>query len=61
MDHTKKDYEAPQLTVVEFRTECGYANSTPAKYQLGLSSGRGQKSLEDRTDGGNWGNSDGWF
>ena len=55
---TRKQYEAPQLTVVTFKTEQGYANSQP---KLSLSNGTGSKSLEGRENGGNWGNSDGWF
>lgn len=54
----KKPYDAPQLTVVTFKMEMGYAGSVKS---LGLSGGSGRKSLEDRQDGGNWGNSDGWF
>ena len=55
----KKQYEVPQLTVVTFKTERGFAESGPKS--LGLSSGKGNKSVEDREDGGNWGGSDGWF
>ena len=56
----KKEYEAPVLTVVTFQVEQGYANSTKS---LGLSTGHGKKTLESRTDGGNWGGSDddSWF
>ena len=31
---TKKNYEAPQLTVVAIKTECGYAGSVP--FAIGL-------------------------
>ena len=55
----KKQYEVPQLTVVTFKTEQGYATSGPNS--LGMGSGKGSKSLEDRQDGGNWGGTDGWF
>ena len=48
----KKTYEAPELTVVTFKTEKGYATSGEP---LGLSEGHGKKSIEDRQDGGNWG------
>ena len=57
----KKQYESPRLTVVTIKVEQGYANST--KGGLGLSSGHGKKTIEDRTDGGNWGgaSNDSWF
>ena len=54
----KKQYQVPQLTVVTFKTELGFAGSGD---KLGLSAGKGAKSLEDRQNGGNWGDSDGWF
>ncbi len=54
----KKQYEAPQLTVVTFKAESGFAQSTP---MLGLCEGFGQETLEERNDGGNWGNSSEWF
>lgn len=58
MKSQKKQYEVPQLTVVTFKMETGYAESGK---KLGLAGGKGSKSLEDRQDGGNWGDSDGWF
>ena len=56
----KKQYEAPQLTVVSFKVERGYA----ASGVLSLFSSEpdyGDEALEDRQDGGNWGGTDGWF
>ena len=53
----KKSYETPKLTVVTFKYERGYGDS----FKLGLTSGRGRKTIEDRQDGGNWGGNDGWF
>ncbi len=54
----KKQYESPRLTVVTIKVEQGYATTG-----LGLSSGHGKKTIEDRTDGGNWGgaSNDSWF
>lgn len=55
----KKQYESPRLTVVTIKVEQGYASTKG----LGLSSGHGKKTIEDRTDGGNWGgaSNDSWF
>ena len=50
---TKKDYEAPQLTVVSFRAERGYATSTAQRDGLlGLLylSDEGSENLEPRND-----------
>ena len=55
---TKKRYEEPKLTVVTFVMERGYADSVT---RLGLAPSKGNKSLEGREEGGNWGGSDGWF
>jgi hypothetical protein len=62
-NETKKPYEAPQLTVVTFKAERGYANSL---FQLALINeatilSSSSNSLEARIDGGNWGGSGGWF
>ncbi len=62
-NETKKPYEAPQLTVVTFKAERGYANSP---FQLALINeatilSSSSNSLEARIDGGNWGGSGGWF
>ncbi len=63
-NETKKPYEAPQLTVVTFKAERGYANSS--LFQLALINeatilSSSSNSLEARIDGGNWGGSGGWF
>lgn len=63
-NETKKPYEAPHLTVVTFKAERGYANSSLFRLALineaaVLSSS--SNSLEARIDGGNWGGSGGWF
>lgn len=60
----KKAYESPQLTVVTFKAELGYASSLT--FLLALSSiaaaiEQSSQSLESREDGGNWGGSGGWF
>lgn len=39
MEHTKRKYLAPELTVVSFRTECGYALSGLDLSELGLKFG----------------------
>lgn len=62
-NETEKPYEAPQLTVVTFKAERGYANSP---FQLALINeatilSSSSNSLEARIDGGNWGGSGGWF
>lgn len=60
----KKIYEKPQLTVVSFNVEQGFALSNPSSKMLGfnpLDFDYADKSVEDRTDGGHWGNGDGWF
>lgn len=60
----KKTYESPQLTVVTFKTELGYAASGDLNIlTLGLlSSGDyGDQNIENRTNGGNWGGTVGWF
>lgn len=62
-NETKKPYEAPQLTVVTFKAERGYANSL---FKLALINeatilSSSSNSLEARIDGGNWGGSGGWF
>ena len=54
----KKDYEAPQLMVVTFKTEVGFVQSPP---MLGLSEQFGNETLEERDEGGNWGNTSEWF
>ena len=63
MEHTKRKYLAPELTVVSFRTECGYALSGLDLSELGLkfSSDNGSDNVESRSDGGNWGGDGGWF
>ena len=60
---TKRPYEAPQLTVVCFKTERGYADSLLRTLALSFAiadAGNGSQLLEDRTDGGNWGGSETW-
>ena len=62
-NETKKPSEAPQLTVVTFKAERGYANSL---FKLALINeatilSSSSNSLEARIDGGNWGGSGGWF
>lgn len=61
----KKNYESPQLTVVTFRTERGYAESGVTRDGfLGLiyMGEDGSENLESRTDNGSyWGGSDSWF
>ena len=52
----RKVYLVPQLVVVEFKTEKGYADSKG----LGLIVGKGSKDLEGREDGGDWGDGS-WF
>ena len=50
----KRPYGAPQLTVVEFATERGFASSP----------GQSSNNTENRTDGGlitNGADNDGWF
>ena len=59
MEHTKRKYLAPELTVVSFRTECGYALSGLDLSELGLKFG--SDNVESRSDGGNWGGDGGWF
>lgn len=56
----KKKYEVPTLTAVIFKTEQGFAESIG---KLGLTSLDGSKTLEGRTNGGNWGGTsdDSWF
>lgn len=63
MEHTKRKYLAPELTVVSFRTECGYALSGLDLLVLGLKFGsdNGSDNVESRSDGGNWGGDGGWF
>lgn len=63
MEHTKRKYLAPELTVVSFRTECGYALSGLDLSELGLKfdSDNGSDDVESRSDGGNWGGDGGWF
>ena len=63
MEHTKRKYLAPELTVVSFRTECGYALSGLDLSELGLKFGsdNGSDTVESRSDGGNWGGDGGWF
>ena len=59
----KKAYEAPVLTVVTFKLEAGYALST-RMLALGLENASiyGDENVEDRVDGGYWGNNEnGWF
>lgn len=65
---TKKNYEAPQLTVVSFKAERGYASSggpDPVEHTflLGLfDSEGGDRSVESRNENGYWGNDEGtWF
>lgn len=58
----KRPYEAPQLTVVTFRTERGYAGSELLR-TLALSfaiaeQGNGSQLLESREAGGSWGGND---
>ena len=60
----KKAYEAPQLTVVTFKAEAGYATSLT--FLLALSSiaaalEQSSQSLESRENGGSWGGSDSWY
>ena len=60
---TKRPYEAPQLTVVCFKTERGYADSNIFKLALAytfLNEPNVSNSLESREAGGNWGGSEEW-
>ena len=56
----KKIYEAPLLTVVNFKAERGYASSGLLAF-LGFGDEYGDQTLEDRQDGGNWGGDEGYF
>lgn len=56
----KKAYEKPQLIIVTFKTEHGYAFSSFAE-MLGFAPDYGDEQLESRTDGGNWGGSGEWI
>lgn len=65
---TKKVYETPQLTVVSFKMERGYASSgiePEHTFLLGLisSSENSDRALESRTEAGYWGGGDenSWF
>lgn len=53
----KKDYQAPQLTVVLFRSERGYASSP---FALGLVEHQGSKNIEQREESGFWGSESEW-
>ena len=62
----KKNYESPQLTVVTFRTERGYAASEVHDGFLSLiyMGEDGSENLESRTDNGSYwggGDSESWF
>lgn len=57
----KRFYEAPQLTVVTFKTERGYALSNGELSLFSSNPEYGNEDLEDRQDGGNWGGDGGWF
>ena len=63
----KQSYLSPELTVVQFRVERGYAASEPVNlsiFDLSLSQEQGNNQAdESRTDGGYWGNGDenSWF
>lgn len=62
----KKAYEAPALTVVAFKAEAGYASSALSRWMLAIgienASTYGDDNVEDRIDGGYWGNNEnGWF
>lgn len=62
----KKAYEAPALTVVAFKVEAGYALSALTLRMLAIGFGNasiyGDDNVEDRIDGGYWGNNEnGWF
>lgn len=59
----KKAYEAPALTVVSIKVEAGYALSLQM-LAIGIvnASTYGDDNVEDRIDGGYWGNNEnGWF
>ena len=61
--NNKNAYEAPALTVVAFKVENGYALSL-RMLAIGLdnASTYGDDHVEDRIDGGYWGNNEnGWF
>lgn len=62
----KKAYVAPSLTVVAFKMETGYASSILSRWMLAIgidnASIYGDDNVEDRIDGGYWGNNEnGWF
>ena len=60
----KQSYLSPELTVVQFRVERGYATSEPVDlfiFDL-FSSPEGGRTVESRTENGYWGNEEGtWF
>ena len=60
----KRPYEAPQLTVVTFKTERGYADSNIFRLALAsilLNEPNVSNSLESREAGGNWGGNETWY
>lgn len=66
-ENKKNNYLSPQLTVVEFKEERGYGNSSIMPEQhffLGLESESydgGSRTLESRENGGYWGSEGTWF
>ncbi len=56
-ENVKKHYEAPQLTVVTFKAERGYASSKSLLNTLAISSlyqNEGYQTLEDRGTTNSW-------
>lgn len=56
MDTKNQFYNTPVTEVVELRFETGLLQASG----LGVGSGNGSKIIEDRVDGGSWGNGD-WY
>ncbi len=51
----KRPYEAPQLTVVSFKMERGFAESGLAKFFLVNQYNQESNTIESREDDGSWG------
>ena len=61
-EQSRKNYVAPILTVICFKMERGFAVSNEGVLALsGAGIDFGDDYLEERQDGGYWGNNSNWF
>ena len=55
VEKNKREYTTPMVELIEARVEKGFTGSSRG---LGLNGESGEKTIESRSNGGNWGGGD---